>query len=238
MRLPMPTFRRPAGAAATCWLALRPAFGAAEDGDPVEAGREALDGWWGYPWYDKAADDFRPLDLRPPTQYDWQLADLSGLEVFAWAAILTLLALLIVWLVYLLVRTDPVKHAARPASGNRPDNRVESLPFPLECPVGDLLAEARRRYEQGDYAGAMIYLYSHVLVQLDRQHVIRLARGKTNRQYLRETAAQPDVRTMLEPLMLSFEDVFFGRRPLDRARFESCWRQLDRLGELFPSTAT
>ena len=36
----------------------------------------------------------------------------------------------------------------------------------------------------GDFAQATIFLFAHMLVELDRHQLIRLARGKTNRQYL------------------------------------------------------
>jgi hypothetical protein len=32
--------------------------------------------------------------------------------------------------------------------------------------------------------------------------------------------------------MVTFEDVFFGRRALDRAGFEACWNQLDQFERL------
>jgi hypothetical protein len=32
---------------------------------------------------------------------------------------------------------------------------------------------------------------------------------------------------MLDRTMVAFEDVFFGRHPLERQRFESCWGRLD-----------
>jgi hypothetical protein len=32
--------------------------------------------------------------------------------------------------------------------------------------------------------------------------------------------------------MLVFEDVFFGNRTLDRARFETCWSRLDEFQAL------
>ena len=64
--------------------------------------------------------------------------------------------------------------------------RIESLPFPVAAGRLDLLAEARRHYQAGNYGAAIVYLFSFQLVQLDKRQIIRLAKGKTNRQYLRE----------------------------------------------------
>ena len=56
---------------------------------------------------------------------------------------------------------------------------------------------------------------------------IRLTRGKTNRQYLREIRRRPRLVELLEMTMIAFEDVFFGHHALGRARFESCYHRLD-----------
>jgi hypothetical protein len=94
-------------------------------------------------------------------------------------------------------------------------------------PETDLLSEARRYYEAGDYSKAIIYYFSYQLVQLDEHQRIRLARGKTNRQYLREVHTQPVLREITEITMVAFEDVFFGNHALNRERFERCWNRLD-----------
>ncbi len=93
------------------------------------------------------------------------------------------------------------------------------------------MGEARRHYEQGNYSEAIIYLFSYELVQLDKFALIRLARGKTNRQYLREVPRRPELRSPLERTMVAFEGVFFGSRLLDRAGFEACWQQLPQFEE-------
>jgi hypothetical protein len=106
---------------------------------------------------------------------------------------------------------------------------VEALPFMAQRPHEDLLGSARRYYEQGHYSEAIIYLFSYELVELDRFAIIELARGKTNRQYLREAGRIEAARSLLERTMLAFESAFFGRYPLDRASFEACWNQLNTL---------
>ena len=102
----------------------------------------------------------------------------------------------------------------------RDADRVEALPFKVRSVSGDFLDEARRLYEAGQFSEAIIFLFSYQLVQLDKQHVIRLAKGKTNRQYLRELRQRPTLRSTLELTMVAFEDAFFGRKTLSRERFE------------------
>ena len=106
-------------------------------------------------------------------------------------------------------------------------DRVEALPFEVRRPQGDLLSEARRHYEAGNYNEAIIFFYSYLLVELDKSQLIRLTRGKTNRQYLREVRRQPLLHELLSLTMVAFEDVFFGHHQLPRSRFETCFRRLD-----------
>ncbi len=226
----------------------------------IEAGRQALRGHASFPWYDAENDALRRVDVRPPRdtaqhrRSQWQAApaapkgpsfgtDWSGLravvETLLWLGLIAVLGVL----VYLLVRTYLHSHAA-PEAAEAPEREtkaetdlIESLPFHVPRPQGDLLAEARRLYEQGAYAQAVVYLFSYQLVQLDRHQAIRLTRGKTNRQYLRELRSRPDLGGILERTMVAFEDVFFGHHPLDRAGFERCWQRLDEFHQSLTEAA-
>jgi hypothetical protein len=111
-------------------------------------------------------------------------------------------------------------------------DRVVALPFRIQRPQGDLLSQARQYYQEGRFSEAIIYLYSHLLVQLDKVQVIRLTPGKTNRQYVRETRSRSAAGDLLELTMVAFEDVYFGSHPLSRARFEACWNRLPELDQL------
>ncbi|UUO05250.1 DUF4129 domain-containing protein [Blastopirellula sp. J2-11] len=106
-------------------------------------------------------------------------------------------------------------------------DRLESLPFQVKRPDSDLLAEARRCYDKGDYNEAIVYLFSYELVELDKRQIIRLAKGKTNGQYLREIRKNFALQDILEVTMRAFEDVFFGQRKLTQTGFERCWEQLE-----------
>ncbi|MEK6236617.1 MAG: DUF4129 domain-containing protein, partial [Planctomycetales bacterium] len=117
--------------------------------------------------------------------------------------------------------------------------RVEALPVRVSRDVDDLLAEAKRHYENGNFREAIVYLYSHQLVTLDKHHVIRLAKGKTNRQYAREIlrGGQQGLSDLLEGTLVAFEDVFFGNHAIDRERFESCWTRLPEFDRLLREEA-
>lgn len=192
--------------------------------DPVADGREALNPWFSYPWYDAETDGIRRVEVpqpRPSLDLPTPL-----LQWAAWVAI----GLALAAVVYLLMRAYLSREQHGKKTEDEPTGRldhVESLPIPVAQSRGDLLAEARRCYERGDYGQAIAYFFGYQLVQLDRRHIIRLGRGKTNRQYLREVGQRAALRGLVEQTMVAFEEVYFGRRMIDRARFESCWLRLD-----------
>ena len=216
------------------------------DEQPIRAARDALRG--DFPWYDSQHDRIQRIDVAPPKdlrnrhsrwearQVNWDFPNwpdwlLQFLEVLVWVLLASLLAAA----VYLMVRAF-LSHESRAAAGASPGvtvgpgdaERVDRLPFQLERRQVNLLDEARRLYELGRFNEAIVYLYSYQLLALDKHQVIRLTRGKTNRQYLRETRRRPVVRSLLERTMIAFEDVFFGNHALERSRFESCWQSLEQ----------
>jgi hypothetical protein len=209
--------------------------------DPVVAGRDALRNQTAarrYPWYDSDEDRPRRLNLPPPRAVS-ESASFGLLTFLAWGAVLAALAAVAILLVRAFLSEAPEGAASR---GPRPGeatsiDKLDALPFPLARAAGDLLAEARRLYEQGLYGEAMVYLYSHWLVTLDRAQLIRLAKGKTNRQYLRELSARRPLASMLAAAMVAFEDFFFGNHPLDRTRFEENWRRVDEFARLTDAVA-
>lgn len=235
--------RAVAWAAFACVLLLGALTQAAEGGEAaVEQGREALGSQRRFPWYDGSNDDVRRVRVSIP----WKSPDVSfntkrraggawnfsWLELAIWTGVLALFAALAYLLIRAYLNREDVA-VSMPAGGAARDllddaARIEALPFRVRSGPLGLLDEARRHYEQGDYRQAIIYLFSYQLVEMDKQQIIRLAKGKTNRQYLRETRRRPLLESLIAQTMVAFEDVFFGDYPLDRARFESCWR---RLGE-------
>lgn len=230
------------------FLLLAPAPAAAQEHDSaVEDARQSLGTGGAFPWYDRQADAPRPLRLQrveddsegrksnavntPATPTTMRPPNLSWLgwmlQVAGISFLVALLVLVVVFITRAFLSSEVTETAGSKVVETSHDvDRVEHLPFQLRKPTGDFLSEARRLYEAGDYSQAILYLYSHFLVQLDRQHVIRLAKGKTNRQYLRETRSRPVLFPILEITMVSFEDVFFGHHKISREQFEASWNRL------------
>lgn len=109
---------------------------------------------------------------------------------------------------------------------------IERLPFDPGLETSELLSAVERNYESGNYAQAMIYLFSYQLLHLDKHHLIRLIRGRTNRQYLFQLRARDSLFRLIEQSIIAFEDVFFGKIPFDRWRFENCWQRLEEFHQL------
>lgn len=233
--------------------------------DSVRRGREALGDMAFAPWYDAEKDELKRVNVRPPRKWEWVewVVDLfqgigsvdwdgswlgtffSGLSTVVQLLIYALIFAVLLGLAYLFIRIFS-RWRDRRRGGDDEDEleeeqlqqaRLDALPMQLSAPRGDFLAEARRRYEAGDYSGAIIFLFSHELLQLDRHQRIQLERGKTNRQYLREVRNEPFLAGVLHRTMIAFEDVFFGHHALDRLRFEACWNEVDEFHRRLPTGA-
>ena len=104
--------------------------------------------------------------------------------------------------------------------------KIQDLPFEIEQTGIGLLGQVEKHRADGDYSKAIIYLFSHVLVEMDRSRCIRLARGKTNRTYLRELRGQELLSAFTNQVVLAFEYAFFGKHGLSKEAFEVVWEQL------------
>jgi Domain of unknown function (DUF4129) len=219
--------------------------------DPVQSTKEVLARGGRFPWYDRSKDDVRRLNMVPretdserdvtwtgttttPTATPRALPRFNLFGGFLQWLGITVLVLLLGVIAYLIatsfLKDETTESVAvrKVVESRRDADRVEALPFHVRAASGDFLAEARRLYDAGRYSEAIVYLFSHQLVQLDKHHVIRLAKGKTNRQYVRETRSRPILSAVLETTMVAFEDAFFGNKTLSRETFERSW---DRLNE-------
>ena len=216
--------------------------------DPVTGGRDALNHWFGYPWYDAGADGVRRIEVSPPARewnfggnwnfkgnWDFSLSFLGAtLQFLAWTAI----ALALIGLAYLLIRAFWKREKTSNDNDDEPvgaADRIDALPFPApDAARLDFLAEVDRCRRQGDYGRAIVFLFSYQLLRLDQHGRIHLTRGKTNRQYLREIFAAP-LRSLVEQTLLLFEQAFFGHRPPDPSAFDACWSRLEEFETLVAS---
>ncbi len=180
----------------------------------VEAAADGLRRAARFPWYDAQQDELRPVPLpayEPPRQsadWQWQPAQARPtswpwlwdvLQYAVWAFLVLVLCLLLLVLLRGMARRFlPQGDFDDDDSARRVNeaDRIENLPFAVKRPQTDLLGESRWHYEQGNYGEAIVYLFSYQLVQLDTHHFVRLAKGRTNRQYLRDLLPTPPLRDL------------------------------------------
>ena len=212
------------------------AFAATSDEQAVADGKKALQRAQRFPWYDRANDSLRPVDLPKPedNQPPKQPVDANWLRPVVWVMlILAAAGLLLALAISLLKRqrsnSAPVKNARR--------GLIEHLGFLEDDAPGDYLQLCLRESRAGRFERAIVYLYAHLLTELNDRQLVRLARGKTNRQYLREVA-DPAMRAAMEVIVGAFEDAYFGHHPIASARFEWCrqqWQNIEAMFEPVPA---
>jgi hypothetical protein len=202
----------------------------------AEEGRDSLRSSYDYPWYDAANDTTRGLALPPdqtkappppppPTQVTYGTSTSSGDFQYLWWFLLVVVVLIILWLI---IRTmqqrDPEWQAAkaRPQPGTLTSvARLTDLPVELSPRITNMQDEARRLSGIGNYGLAIVYLYSHMLVRLTEARRIQLAKGKTNRQYLRELRSDPELWKFFSRAIGQFEGSYFGDHPPSPAMFDA-----------------
>jgi len=158
-------------------------------------------------------------------------SDLSSLSFLTWALIaifITIVVLGLIW-AFLQMENKANKDGELSDQGLSQEERIKELPFvfDLKKSTGDLQQLAYEAYQAGDYKTAITLLFSHVLLTLDKASLIRLRKGKTNRQYLTELYRHRELTGYYEKVMVPFEDAFFGDHDLRRENFEACWNDLN-----------
>jgi hypothetical protein len=211
--------------AAALWLALGH-VSAAPAAPPVQKALAEGD----YPWYDTPADSAKPT--IPPRGWDWEwvpdwdlkVPGLGGLgNVVALAIVLVAFAAFGAILYWLWRRYEPGLGDLE-GNGRRTGGalRIEGLPEGLQPETDDPWSEALRRRQRGDYAGAVVCLFAHQLLELDRLQQVRLVPGRTGRQLVR-TVEDAELRSCVEPTLRLFESVYYGHRAPSAPAFEAVW---------------
>jgi hypothetical protein len=199
-----------------------------KDGDGDSTGGDSGDGMSG--GSGSSRDD---SSSSSPFSLDPTAAGATWLIWAAWFAIGAALGVLAFYLIRAFLNRE-ARAAKDSQSSDAPDepSGAEALPAAVPLPKGDLWTEIGRLYEAGDYSRAIIYLYAYQLIKLDQHHCIRLAKGKTNREYVHELSPRPELQGLLARTMVPFESVFFGGHSLDRAGFEACWQEAESFRRL------
>ncbi len=160
----------------------------------------------------------------------------SGLtagNLFGWlllaAIVITIVCLLLYALSKAEIDLDGTSKAQSAQDGNLPDEqtleRMKHLPAELRRTDVNLRSEAERLMNEARYDQAIILLFGHQLLLLDRAGLLRLNRGKTNGKYVRETRmVDPEAAKLLRQTVSTFERSYFGRHEIAQRQFSEIWR--------------
>jgi hypothetical protein len=231
--------------------------------EPGQAAERALQDAANFPWLDAETGQLQEIVLpgsgKPPHIKNWEwpdlvpdwkwnkdwnfsIGDLFGtiFEICAWVLLIGLVVAIIIMLIRTYLESEgfggPTRGQANDSDNRRSDaERIENLPFDVKVARTDLLSEASRLRQAGSYGKALVYLFSYQLIQLDKKQFIRLTKGKTNRQYLREIRSHHELKRIVGNTMVAFEDYFFGDHPIDRIRFDALWNQIEHFERLVDS---
>lgn len=215
--------------AGALWLAL----GVLAVEAPASPAREAL-AKGEYPWYDSATDSAKSTIPKKDWNWDWvpdwklrfnwKIPGIGTLgDLIALAIIVTALAVFAGILFWLWRRYEPgLSDAEMEARRRGTALRIEGLPEGLRPETDDPWNEALRRRQRGDYAGAVVCLFAHQLLTLDRLRQVRLIPGRTGRQLVR-AIDDAHFRGCVEPTLRLFEAVYYGHRAPSHEAFEAVW---------------
>jgi hypothetical protein len=141
----------------------------------------------------------------------------------------TILATFLTFLLVLWLRREPFG-AGKNAERSRPGSAqiLAQLAGASSAGLDDPFSEAERRRAAGDLSGAIIYLFAHQLISLDRAGLIRLAPGWTGRQYVR-WLRDPVLVDSLGATLGLFEEIYYGHNRPSKVAFEHVWSRAQAL---------
>lgn len=112
----------------------------------------------------------------------------------------------------------------------------ESLPPPLTEHDARTPAEAFDNAERfiaaGDYRSAVRQLYLATLLILDRRGRIKYDPALTNREYLKQAARDPRAAAALQPIVETFDRIWYGFEPISVQEFDAYRRRVEQVREI------
>ena len=169
-----------------------------------EKGESLFQKWW------RQFQEWLAKQMPEPKEASPKGPSFEGLRVVLQVLIFATVAALIAFLVWRFVpffakqrRTSKTKDGDRVVLGER-IGEDES--------AADIFSEAERLAGAGDHRGAIRKGYIALLVELGDRKIIRIARHKTNRDYLRDVRQRDDLFSDMSGLTSKFERSWYGLR--------------------------
>lgn len=134
----------------------------------------------------------------------------------------SIILIVILAFVFRTVLNDFVKDA----QVNGEENEVNE---PLTSEVA--FQKAQNLSQGGDYRSAVRYLYLSSLLLMDERGVLRYDRSRTNREYLRSVANNPELSEPLGDVIEVFDNVWYGYHPVEEETFRQYSSRVEELKE-------
>ncbi len=96
------------------------------------------------------------------------------------------------------------------------------------------LARAETAVEANDFRGALRFLYISAVLHLQERGILPYDKSITNREYLRLSHTDLDLQKILEPVITTFDEVWYGYKHCDEQTVENF---RDILKEVYASRA-
>ncbi|MDO5581076.1 MAG: hypothetical protein Q4G69_08055 [Planctomycetia bacterium] len=211
-----------------------PSISDQEDSDrkTIEYMDEKIEEMSRFPWFsgkDREVKFIPPEKVKYKAPRVYKKSNKSGILQMIWIAaiIILLIALgILIWFVYKKLQKkklffDPF-HKKEEEENRR---RLENLPLEAKQNLGNLDQSALQAYLAGDYRKAIIYYFSFMLIELDRNHRIRMKKGRTNRDYLNEIRVYRQLALFYKRTMILFEKTYYGTWKISKEDFEEVWNE-------------
>jgi hypothetical protein len=119
------------------------------------------------------------------------------------------------------------------------DARVYALMGDDDLPrsAAEARQQARVAAQSGLYRDAVRRLYLAALLQLSEHQLIDFERSLTNREVLTRVPTDSPIRPHLEPVVTTFDEVWYGVHEPDQATFTAYEQEIDRLAAVAERTA-
>lgn len=179
-----------------------------------EAKQESLfQKWWRefLAWLEKI---FPKPNIEPGTT--------SGLEGFKFVLQILVIAAVVGFVGFLLYRFLPFfgGRFGRKRKEKRGDRVILGDLIGDDESASDLFSEAEQLARQGDLRSAIRKGYIAALCDLSDRKIVRLARHKTNRDYLRDVRKDESLFDSLRGLTFNFENNWYGLRTAEQSDWE------------------
>jgi hypothetical protein len=187
----------------------------------------------------------RFLDAPPPGTPAWLTTILrffgALLPATWWGMALLFLAPILLIVLILIIRARRRREKSQTKTGPAPDpvfGATTTQAAPAEAYSEEAWRrEARLLAQRGELRAAVRALYNGVLLSLQRSGLIKFEKGRTNWEHVRELRKRDRAMAgRLEPLTRMFDQVWYGKKPVESRAFDTFLAESDAFLGSSPSS--